>query len=252
MDKPTRKRRGNSRYVVFFVIALIITVAAGVGVYQALTHVSWFDLHTIQVRNNSYVPASMIEDIVAKYMNLNLLSIPSKEIAQEISQISRIKTVKVRRKLLHSLRIDIVERPGFIYVKSLEGDLYPIDSEGNILEKLTDYYSEDLPILNTYISGDQLTAGLVLDKPYIKKVLGIHKNITDNLPDFLAHISEYFLVDDTVYMIDAKYGTRLIPSDDDLIGQLNRYLFVQDNGNVNRNTVIDLRFKNQVVVKAGK
>ncbi len=251
MNKPKRKRRGNSRYVVFFVIALVVTITAIVGIYHALLHVSWFDLQKIQVRNNQHIPTAMIEPAASKFLGDNLLAIPTREIATEVSQIARVKSVKVRRKLLHTLEISVVERDGFLYVKSLDGDLYPMDSEGVILENLTSYYSEDLPVLNTYLSGDQFVSGQVLDKPYIKRILSMHKSITEELPDFVSQISEYFMVDDTVYIIDARYGTRFIPSDDDLIGQLKRYIFVQDNGNVNRNTVIDLRFKNQVVVKAG-
>jgi cell division septal protein FtsQ len=251
MNNPKRKRRGNSRYVVYFVIALVVTIASVVGIYHALMHVSWFDLQKIQVRNNQHIPTEMIEPAASKFVSENLLSIPTKEIANEISQIARVKNVKVRRKLLHTLVITVFERDGFLYVKSLEGDLYPLDSEGIILENLTSYYSEDLPVINTYLSGDQLVSGQLLDKAYIKRILSIHKSISEELPDFVSQISEYFMVDDTVYMIDARYGTRFIPSEDDLIGQLKRYIFVQDNGNVDRNTVIDLRFKNQVVVKAG-
>ncbi len=252
MPQSERKRRGNSRYMVYFVIALVFTIAISVGIYHALLHVSWFNLQKIVVTNNQSVPTEMIHDIVAKYLNMNLLSIPSKEIQKDILSISRVKSVRIRKSLLHTLRIEVQERSGFLYVKSLEGDLYPIDSDGVVMEKLSPYYNEDLPILNTFISAEHLELGSKLEKPYINKVLSIHKEIGNHVPEFLAQISEYFIVDDIVYIIDAKYGTRLIPSDDDLISQLNRYMFVQDNGNINRNTTIDLRFKNQVVVKAGK
>ena len=70
-------------------------------------------------------------------------------------------------------------------------------------------------------------------------------------PDFLPQISEYYLIDNTINIIDAKTGTRIIPSEEDFATQISRYRFVQENGNINRNSVVDLRFKNQVVVKAG-
>lgn len=252
MNKVERKRRGNSRYVLFFLIALFCTVAIGIGIYNAMLRVSWFNLQKVTVINNQSVPTEMILKITSPYMKMNILALPTSEIRKRILRISRVKSVKVQRRLLHTLRIVLQERSGFIYVKSAEGDLYPIDSEGIILEKLSSYYNEDLPILNTYMPGKQLKSGAKLNKPYVQKVLAMHKKISEELPDFLAQISEYYLVDDTIHIIDAKYGTRLVPSDTELIPQLSRYLFVQDNGNINRNTVIDLRFKNQVVVKAGK
>jgi len=252
MEKRERKRRGNSRYVLFFIIALLILSALAAGSYSALMKAPWFNLKTITVKNNVSIPASMISSLASKYLEMNLLAVPVSDLKRQILSISRVKSVKITRKLMHTLVIDICERQGFVYVKSLEGDLYPIDQEGRVLEKLTAYYNEDLPILNTYLGNNQLIRGKKLDKPYVKRVLALHQSITANLPDFAAQVSEYYLVDDTIYMVDAKYGTRLIPSEDELIKQLTRYQFVQDNGNIDKNTVIDLRFKNQVVVKAGK
>jgi cell division septal protein FtsQ len=52
-------------------------------------------------------------------------------------------------------------------------------------------------------------------------------------------------------MIDSRLGTRIIPSPENLAKQLKRYQFVQDNGNINPHSVVDLRYSNQVVVKAG-
>jgi hypothetical protein len=59
------------------------------------------------------------------------------------------------------------------------------------------------------------------------------------------------MIDNTINIIDARYGTRIIPGEDNMATQLRRYQFVQDNGNISRKSVVDLRFDNQVVVKAG-
>lgn len=59
------------------------------------------------------------------------------------------------------------------------------------------------------------------------------------------------MIDDTINIIDARYGTRIIPGETDIANQLRRYQFVQDNGNIARRSIVDLRFDNQVVVKAG-
>jgi len=70
-------------------------------------------------------------------------------------------------------------------------------------------------------------------------------------PEFLPNISEYYTINNTVYIIDARNGLRLIPSTKNLARQLSRYEFVKDNGNVSNNAILDLRFDNQVVVKSG-
>ncbi|MDD4310561.1 MAG: cell division protein FtsQ, partial [Candidatus Cloacimonetes bacterium] len=143
------------------------------------------------------------------------------------------------------------ERRGLLYLKSLEGDLYPVDAEAVVLAKYSSIYTEDLPIFSTYFSNNQFKAGVKLKKPGLARILALHQRIIKEAPDFLPRISEYYFIDNTVNIIDAKYGTRIIPSDEDMSSQLKRYLFVQDNGNIDRRGVVDLRFKNQVVVKAG-
>ncbi len=251
LNKRERKRRGNSRYFLFFAVALFVCLGTGYGIYYALLNVSWFNLAKVEITNNVSIPKFMITNVTDKYKGQNLLAISTSDLRKSLSKISRVKKVQFHKHLPHTLIVNITERSGFLYIKSIEGDLHPIDSEGVILEKLNSYYNEDLPIVTTYITNAKFKVGAKLVKPYITKILKIHKLVTEQLPDFQPLISEYYVLDDTVYLVDAKYGTRVIPSDEDVIAQFRRYMFVQDNGNINRNSVIDLRFKNQVVVKAG-
>jgi hypothetical protein len=90
-----------------------------------------------------------------------------------------------------------------------------------------------------------------MKKRDISRILALHLKIMKKAPEYLAIISEYYMIDDTINIVDARYGTRIIPSEDDIAAQLKRYQFVQDNGNINRRSLVDLRFKNQVVIKAG-
>ncbi len=250
-SNSTRKRRGNSRYYLFFFVSLLVVTILGVGTWLALTNLNWFQLKKINITGNTAIPDSLILKATSRYIGMNLLSIPSSEVKHDLKRFSRVKDIKLRKKLLHTLDITVTERKGIIYLKSFEGDLYPIDAEGVVLAKYSTVYTEDIPIFSTYYIGKQLKAGIRLKKPGLTRILNLHQRIAKEAPDFLPLISEYYLVDNTVNIIDAKHGTRIIPSDEDLASQLKRYIFVQDNGNIDRRSVVDLRFKNQVVVKAG-
>jgi len=81
--------------------------------------------------------------------------------------------------------------------------------------------------------------------------LATHRRIVEDAPEFATNISEYYTIDNTVYIIDARNGLRLIPSEKNLAKQLSRYEFVRDNGNISQSSILDLRTDNQVVVKAG-
>jgi cell division septal protein FtsQ len=210
-----------------------------------------FQLKKINISGNTAIPDSLIYKATARYLGMNLLSIPSVDVKHDLKRFSRVKEVQLRKKLLHTLDIHITERKGIIYIKSIEGDLYPIDAEAVVLAKYSSIYTEDIPIFSSYFVGKQLKAGLKLNKPNLTRILNLHQRISKEAPDFLPFISEYYLIDNTINIVDAKHGTRIIPSEDELASQLKRYLFVQDNGNIDRRSVVDLRFKNQVVVKAG-
>lgn len=251
ISKKPRKRRGNSRYYLFFIVTLFLIAALGIGIWFALTNVNIFNLKKIEIVGNTAVPDSMILKIAAPYRGMNLIALPSKQLQHKLLRISRVKEVRLSKKLLSTLQIAITERKGFLYLKSLEGDLYPVDSEGVVLARYSNIYSEDLPIYSTYISSAQIKTGRKLLNNNLNRILNLQRRIVKEAPDFLPNISEYYMIDNTINIIDAKRGTRIIPSDEDMAKQLARYQFVQENGNINKHSVVDLRFKNQVVVKAG-
>lgn len=246
-----RKRRGNSRYYMFFIVALVGIAGLGFGVYTLLMNVSWFDATDIQYSGNSSVPDSLIIPIIARFKGHNLLSIPKGDIREQLLAFARVNHVEIRKRLPHTLAITINERQGLLYIKSTEGDLYPIDADGLVLEQYDKVYREDLPIVATFLTNAQMKPGTVLSKPYLKKILTLHKQICASAPDFVANISEYYMIDNIIHIIDTRTGTRIIPSETDIAGQLKRYSFVHENGNIKPNSVIDLRFDNQVVVKDG-
>lgn len=248
----TRKRRGNSRYYLFFLVSLLLISGFGYGLWYALTHVNFFATQHLVINGNTAIPDSLIQKVITPYMGSNLLAIPSSQLRGRLLKFSRVADVKIRKKLLHTLQLDITERKGMLYVKSFEGNLFPVDSHGIIMAQYSPIYTEDLPIFSTYFSSASLKPGIKLQKPALKRILALHQRIAKEAPGFLPYISEYYLIDNTVNIVDARHGTRIIPSEADLARQLKRYLFVQENGNINRRGVVDLRYKNQVVVKAGE
>jgi len=249
--RSKRKRRGNSRYYVYLVLVLILTGLVGGGTYLLLMNVSWFDVREISHSGNIVVPDSQITAALATYQGRNLLRIRGSELRSHFSKIARIQEIEVHKRLPHKLSVKFIERQAALWVRSHDGELRPIDSEGLVLETFGGVAKEDLPIVGTYLSSTQLKAGIKLDKPYLKRILALHNRISKEAPEFLPYISEYYLIDNTIHMVDSRYGTSIIPAQKEIAAQLKRYLFVQDNGNIARRSTVDLRFDKQVVVKEG-
>lgn len=246
-----RKRRGNSRYYLFFSLCMLAVVAVGYGSWYALRHLPFLAVKKITVEGNTAVPDSLVLSQCEFYLGMNLFKVPKKEIKSKLSRISRIKNLKVKRQLLSTIKIQMSERKGILYVKSFEGNLYPIDAEAIVLERYSKVYREDIPIFSSYYKDEQLKPGIKLAKPDLNRILQTHLAIMQDAQDYLPIISEYYMIDNTINIIDARYGTRIIPGETDFADQLRRYQFVQDNGNISQHSVVDLRFDNQVVVKAG-
>lgn len=252
LNKGTRKRRGNSRYYLFFFFALAGVAILGTGLWFGLTHIELFTFQKVRVTGNEVIPDTLFYTIAQPFLGMNLLAVPSSELKSKVKTLSRIKNVKVHKHLPDTIKLEVTECKAAIYLKTIEGELHPVDTEGKILIEYSPINREDLPIYSTYISNNQIRPGMRLKNAGLQRVLQLHKRITKEAPDFLPQISEYYLIDNTINIIDAKTGTRIIPSQEDMAKQLARYKFVQDNGNINKHSVVDLRYKNQVVVKAGK
>ncbi len=246
-----RKRRGNSRYFVFFILILLGLTALGFGAYHLLSRLELLDVRKIEISGNSAVADSLLGKALQPYIGQNLLRIDKTEVRQRVSDFARVKSVRVRRKFFNTLLVKITERKASLYVKSLEGDLFPIDEDGIVLERYGKVYTENLPVVNLLINNSSLKSGQRLKNSALNLVLVTHRRILREAPDFAANISEYYTIDKTVYVVDARNGLRLIPSETNLAKQLSRYEFVRDNGNVSQTAILDLRIDNQVVVKAG-
>ncbi len=252
LRKNTRKRRGSSRFYIFFVLILIGLAGLGIGLRSWLSSVPWLNLQNVRITGNECVADSLIRKAVEPYLGQNLLTLPRDEIEAAILGFSRIKSVRVKNRLLNTLLIQLQERKGCLYLRSLEGDLFPVDEEGIVLEQYTDVYLENLPVMSILLNNSAIKSGEKIESSPLYRVLSVHKQIAKESPDFLPHISEYYTIDNTVYIIDARDGGRLIPNTKNMAKQFSRYEFVKENGNVSEGSILDLRFENQVVVKAGK
>lgn len=246
-----RKRRGNGRYYFFFLFSLFAVIAAIYGAWYALCHVPIFEVRRVLFSGNTAIPDVLLQQSTSKYIGTNLFRVSKTQVKQDLAKFSRVKSVAVHKRLLNTLSIEINEREGLLYVKSYEGNLYPIDGDAIVLSMYGKVYREDIPIYSSYYTDKQFKPGVKLGKADLGKILALHKRIVKEAPEFLPIISEYYMIDNTINIIDARYGTRIIPSTENMAQQLKRYQFVQDNGNISRRSVVDLRFENQVVVKAG-
>ena len=67
-----RKRRGNSRYYLFFTLSLAGVIALVIGAWYALRHLPFLELRHIETSGNSAIPDSLIARYCEDQIGQNL------------------------------------------------------------------------------------------------------------------------------------------------------------------------------------
>lgn len=78
--KPSsRKRRGNSRYFVYFIMILLGLGVLFFGTYQVLSRVDWLNVQKLEISGNSAVADSLLRKALHPYLGQNLLLVDKTE-----------------------------------------------------------------------------------------------------------------------------------------------------------------------------
>lgn len=243
-----RKKRGNSRYFVLFIVTGLLFIAI-IGVLQHFVRqMSFFNIEHISISGNKNLNVSFMEEMAYDFIGKNIFSVYPQNIAAKYENIVRIKEVKVSRVLPNRLRINITERVGFVYLNTQEGSLVPIDKKLVILDNKGFYLSEDLPIIHTNIPQELLIPGTFVDDEFITSVVVFHEKISNTKIDCRA-ISEYYLEDGNLYMIETNTAARICLGEDNFCDKLDKLEFIWGNVSLEPYHAIDLRYKNQVVLR---
>jgi cell division septal protein FtsQ len=249
MTEKGRKRRGHSRFIIFFILILLVLSGLSWVTYSGLRKASWLRIKSIAVAGNQNVSITTVQELLEGFNGENLIDVSTRDIKEKLYKVKRIYKARVIRQFPSTLKIKVFERQGYLYVKSSEGDLFPIDNRGMIMEYAVFPSKEDLPIIHTNYQNRQLHPGSFVKDAFVRKVIALQAKIALTRPEFLKYISEYYMDKDLIFIVDAKYGSRILIGTHDLDNQLRRYTFVQENGDINRKNIVDLRFANQVVVR---
>lgn len=234
----------------FFILILIVLASASLVGYQQLRKSAWLNVRNISISGNENTDSATLHNLLQHYVGVNLLEISAKDVKAQLLKIKRIEDVRMARLYPSTLKVKVTERKGFLYIKSAEGNLFPIDEHCMVIEYAVSASKEDLPIVHTKLSGKQLHAGRVVRDPFLQRVIDLQNRIIAEKPEFLSAISEYYEHNNHVIIVDANHGSRILLGEDNLKERLRRYQFVQDNGAINRKNILDLRFENQVVVRS--
>jgi cell division septal protein FtsQ len=253
MGKPKRsqrrKRRGNSRYAIFFLLIVIAIIVSGFTATHFMKRMSFFDIEQIIVDGNENLNSSFLEELALEFVGQNLFAVASNDVRLRYDNIIRIKRMKTRRSLPNKLKLIFEERKGFVYLNTKEGVIVPVDKEMMVLDNRGFYLSEDLPVFHTDISKEELLAGDTLSNEIVAEIMNVHERIALSSIDEQL-ISEYYFRNGNLFIVEASTGSRICLGSESFQDKIEKLEFVWQNIGIENNTKMDFRFKNQVVISS--
>jgi len=244
-----RKKRGSSRYYILFVFIVVLLVSSFVGIKYLVQNIDFFQIKDVQVQGNRNLETEFLSNISQDFIGQNLFKVSPGDIMLKYSNINRIKSISVSRKLPDRLQIKIEEKSGYFYIRSMEGELFPITKNREILDNTQFYDNEILPIVTTYLLSEELAAGLFVNDTWIETVFEMAAEL--NEIGLLEDVSEFYQENDEVVLVQTPIGYRIVPGKGELTEKFKRYKFIRDNRSFSRNDYIDLRYNNKLIIGTG-
>ncbi|MCD4650712.1 MAG: FtsQ-type POTRA domain-containing protein [Candidatus Cloacimonetes bacterium] len=252
--KFERKRRGNSRYFIFMLMAIVVLVILIYTGRKILSKFDFLDTKTIAISGNLNLPEDFLRELASGFYGRNIYSVSDDEIFAHYENIVRIKSIKVRRRLPHTICIKVEERRSHCLLKTTNGILIPMDNEHVILDNKGFYPFEDAPIISVNIDSGQLTTGSVFNDDETNHSLEMLSRIQEIDADFAQRISEFYHNNGQLHLVEVNSGSRILIGDGFLEEKLKRFAFFEQNQGLAQNSTVDLRFRNQIVcyTRSGK
>ena len=242
-----RKRHGNSRYAVLFLFIIFGLVIAGFTAKHLLGRMSFFTIQQIVIAGNVNLNSSFLEELAQENIGQNLFQISKSAIEGRYDNIVRIKEMTVTRTLPNKLKISIKEREGFVYIKTKEGILIPVDQEMTILDNRGFYLAEDLPVIHSSIAITDLVPGERIVDEMIREICSFHTSLIASTINE-KNVSEYYIKDNSLVIVEAQTGSRISLGSDSYTEKIEKLEFVWQNVGIEKESQLDFRFKNQVVI----
>lgn len=233
---------------------LIITVLLVLfltGIYLFLISCRWFDLREIEISGDTDLTLNEVIELTPVLLGTNVFRLDARKIENGIRKDLRLSHAKVIRKLPNKIKIELQKkRP--IFLINLD-QLYGLTRTKEIIPSEGQNQKLDLPILSG-VSLGQINFYRETDIPEIRKAIDFYQTAVALDSTFLGKISELDLSHpDNLILYLLPSGLRVVMGAGDYGQRLARLIEVlKVEQDLERLSWIDLRFKNQAIVKSRK
>jgi cell division septal protein FtsQ len=250
VERSRIKRRRRVLLLLFLAVALV-GAAAGLtlAAYQFLTSPESFQVRKIIVDGAEFASTDEISEAVRKLTEGNVLLVDLKQVRTAVESHPWVKAAQVRKVLPDTLQISVVERIPTACV-ILEGEIYLTDESGSLIDRL----KPEHPFIGLPLIGG--LDGLEPERRHERLALAVAmlSDLRQRKPAWFERLSEIYpepLMHSRLRLRDMDCLFLVDCSDEDLIGQLEKYFSVEASIRKRYNKIdyIDLRFDRRLVVK---
>lgn len=245
----SRIKTGSSRYFVFFFLVICLLTIIYFSVKGLLAKVDWFHIETISIEGNKNLETEFLSNLSLDFNGQNFYAVSKNDIYIKYSNIVRIKDMKIKKIFPNKIKLEIVERKALFNIKTTEGEIFPVDKEKIVLDNDKFYAEEDLPVICTEVPASDIKFGTQVQDPFLERVFTFYENVYLQFPEFFDNVSEFFPRENEIFIVEAKTGYKIVFGDEEIVDKVKRYEFLEQNRTFEKGKIVDLRFKDQLVIR---
>ena len=245
-----KKRSGSSRYFFFFLVLVVLIYGIYIGINSLFTKLNLFKVKSITISGNENLETEFLKNICNDFINLNLYSISKRDVLKKYENIVRIDGIKVSRIFPNKLKIEITEKKGEFFFRTENGIIFPIDKNRVVLDNVNFYENEVLPVIGTKIPDADIVIGQKIENVFIEEIFSLKKKLANVDSDFINSISEFYLKVENLIFVNANIGYKIVFGKNEIEEKLKKLIFLEQNRTFEKGSTIDLRFKDQLVIRS--
>jgi len=246
--RPRARRVPQLARVGRVTLLLVAVVAVILGAVGWMTTSQRFAVTTIEVRGASRVPVARILAAAAIAPGANLWTIDSRTVVARIEGMPEIRRADLVRELPNRVTIVVEERRPFTLVHA--GRLHWMDEDGRVLGEETRAVATEVPVISG-LSEDELVSMRTAPGPKARAAIALIRALLRSGSTLTAEISEIDMSraeGPVLYTVDGVEVRLGAEEWDERLARLEGVLAQVATEDVNG---VDLRFKDQVVLKRG-
>ncbi|MCF7886534.1 MAG: cell division protein FtsQ/DivIB [Candidatus Marinimicrobia bacterium] len=248
------KKKKKIKYTVFFTGTILILSSIAYLSYKWCTFRQIFRIDKIDI-TGCYIITE--QDIMNKIQKLvkdkSLKQINCQKIQNSIQEMQFVKASNVIKRFPAKLQIQIIERIPLCYLINSDNN-YLLDAKGTLLPIPDNSLNSNLPLITGYQLAESVDYGEQISSQKLKNSVALFADLKSQVPEAFNIISELnYNTNSEQYMLYLNTNTKIYLGTNDIKQRLNVLIHflkqIPDNIEIGRYEYLDMRWKDQIVVK---